>query len=251
MTRALDSLSRARNRRSWNQADDCTSSVGWTAKLLGLSMSHNTWAHRIVRPMTHPLINTAVTPNQVTTARLATALAAPLLLATGDPNWSAIAGGIFLASFLLDRADGELARQTGKSSAWGHRFDLFSDYSANIAVFLGIGFGLRDGPLGDGAVALGVLAGSAIVCIFALVNRIERIEGLGAAAFPTAAGFDPDDAMIVVPIAVWLGGEMYVLVAAGIGAPIFLLWTCWRFRSYLGQLYSGTERRGSIHQKMK
>jgi archaetidylinositol phosphate synthase len=194
--------------------------------------------------MTRSLIGTRINPNHLTATRIATALAASLLLAAGDRNWSVIAGGIFLVSFLLDRADGELARQTGTSSAWGHRFDLFSDYFANIAVFLGMGFGLRDGPLGGATVALGILAGVAIVSIFALVNRIERIEGPGAAAFPTAAGFDPDDAMIVAPIAVLFGGEMYVLVAAAIGAPLFFLWTCWRFRIYLGQLHSGTERRG-------
>ena len=207
-------------------------------------MSHNTWVHQIVRPATRSLIGTRINPNHLTAVRLATALAASLLLATGVRNWSTIASGIFLVSFLLDRADGELARQTGTTSAWGHRFDLFSDYFANIAVFLGIGFGLRDGPLGNTAVALGFLAGVAIVSIFALVNRIEHIEGPGAAAFPTAAGFDPDDAMIVVPIAVCFGGEKYILVAAAIGAPTFFLWTCWRFRSYLGQLHSGTERRG-------
>jgi hypothetical protein len=42
-------------------------------------------------------------------------------------------------SFLLDRADGELARQTGKCSAVGHRFDLCSDYAANATIFLGLG----------------------------------------------------------------------------------------------------------------
>ena len=222
----------------------CRSLVCWISKRWARSMSHNTWVHQIVRPATRWLIGTRINPNHVTTVRLATALAASLLLAAAGRNWSVIAAGIFIISFLLDRADGELARQTGKSSAWGHQFDLFSDYFANIAVFLGIGFGQRGSPLGDTAVVLGILAGMAIVSIFAIVSRIERNEGLGAGAFPTAAGFDPDDAMVIVPIAICFGGEMYILIAAAIGAPIFFLWTCWRFRSNLGQLYSSTERRG-------
>jgi len=197
-------------------------------------MSHDTWAHRVVRPIVRRLVNTAVTPNQLTATRLLTAIASSLLLASGDPRWSDAGGAIFLVSFFLDRGDGDLARHSGKTSAWGHRFDLCSDYSANILVFVGMGYGLQGGPLGTTAIALGALAGSAIGLIFWLVNYVERTEG--AVAFPTAGGFDPDDAMIFIPIAIWLGGEMHILVSAAIGAPAFLVWSLWRFRKPLGQL---------------
>src|SRR6185437_12509907 len=144
--------------------------------------------------------------------RLLTAITAALLLAAGDRGLSIIGGAIFLASFFLDRADGDLARLTGKSSPWGHRFDLCADYSANILVFVGIGFGLQEG-------VLGAVAGSAIVLIFWLVRFVERAEG--AAVFPSAGGFDPDDAMVIIPLSIWLDGEIYILVAAAIGAPAF------------------------------
>jgi phosphatidylglycerophosphate synthase len=142
-------------------------------------------------------------------------------------------GGVFLVSFLLDRADGELARQTGKCSPGGHRFDLVADYASNILIFVGLGVGLRDAGLGMSAVFLGAIAGGAIAGIFGLVSRIERMDGVAAAAFPTAAGFDPDDAMLVVPIALWSGAEALLLVAAAVGAPAFLTWTCWRFRKHM------------------
>jgi phosphatidylglycerophosphate synthase len=210
-------------------------------------MSHDTWAHRVVRPVVHRLADTAVTPNQLTGARLLTAIAAALLLASGDPWWSDVGGAAFLVSFFLDRADGDLARQSGRQSAWGHRFDLCSDYSANILVFVGMGFGLQDSPLGPAAVALGALAGSAIGVLFWLVSAVERSEG--AAAFPTAGGFDPDDAMILIPMAIWLGGETHILVSAAIGAPAFLVWSLWRFRKALGQLsLSPRENRASRNQ---
>jgi archaetidylinositol phosphate synthase len=206
-------------------------------------MSHDTWAHRIVRPIVRRLANTAVTPNQLTAARLVTAIASALLLANGDPGWSAVAAAIFAVSFFLDRADGELARLSGRTSALGHRFDLCSDYSANILVFVGMGLGLQDGPLGSAAIALGALAGSAIGLIFWLVRYVERTDG--AAAFPTAGGFDPDDAMIFIPIAIWLGGEMHILVSAAIGAPAFLLWSLWRFRKALAQLSLSPRENGA------
>lgn len=193
-------------------------------------MSHNTWVHRIVRPIVRPLVNTGVTPNHLTALRLLTGLSAALLLATGNPVCPGIAGALFLLSFLLDRADGELARQSGKISTGGHRFDLYADFSANILVFLGLGVGM-EGELGGISIVLGAVAGAAIGAIFWVVNRVERVEG--AAGFPSVSGFDPDDGMIFIPLAVWLGVEDYVLVAAAIGAPAFLCWTMWRFRRSL------------------
>jgi archaetidylinositol phosphate synthase len=202
-------------------------------------MSHNTWAHRIVRPIMRPLVGTGVTPNHLTTLRLVTGATAALLLAGGNAFWSDIAGAIFLVSFLLDRADGELARQSGTNSPGGHRFDLYADYSVNILVFLGVGIGIREGPLGSVAVALGAVAGLAIAAIFWVVSRVERLEG--EAGFPTAKGFDPDDAMIVIPLALWLDTEVHILVAAAIGAPAFLTWTVWRFRRSLGHFPSALQ----------
>lgn len=201
-----------------------------TANMVVECMSHNTWTHAIIRPPIRWLVHTPVSPNHLTGLRLITAVASCLLLATGDPTQSAVAAGLFLVSFFLDRADGELARQSGKSTAQGHRFDLLADYSANVLVFLGMGVGLSDGAMGWGAIVLGLIAGFAIVAIFGLVSRIEHIDGVGAAAFPTAAGFDPDDAMLVIPLAIWSGTEAPALAAAAVGAPAFLVWTCWRFR---------------------
>jgi len=211
-------------------------------------MSQDTLIHRSIRPAIRAVARTRLAPNHVTAARLATGVASAVLLGTGDDRWFTLAAGLFAFSFLLDRADGELARQTGKSSPAGHRFDLCSDYAANVAIFLGLGFGMRD-VLGDGAILLGCLAGLGIVAIFALVDRIERSDGPGTGIFPPVAGCDPDDAMIIVPIGICLGAAPYILWAAAIGAPGFFVWTCWRLRRQLAQLRSGSiVRRASIHQ---
>jgi archaetidylinositol phosphate synthase len=196
-------------------------------------MSHNTWTHRVVRPLVRPLAASVVTPNHITTLRFVTALAAFGLLAFGQGEWNDLAAASFLLSFFLDRADGELARQSGKSSPWGHRYDLVTDALSNILIFLGIGIGLRDSQLGYGAIILGLLAGGGIVAMLWLMSKVESQAGIGAAAFSATAGFDPDDAMAIVPFAIWLNGEMPILIAAAIGAPTFFLWACWKFRRYL------------------
>jgi phosphatidylglycerophosphate synthase len=196
-------------------------------------MSHNTWIHHIARAAVLPLTKTPVTPNHLTTVRLAAGIAAASALAVGAVPWPAIGGGIFLISMVLDRADGELARLTGKTSPGGHTYDLIADSVCNALAFVGLGVGLRDSVLGAWAVPLGLLAGLAIAAVLWLVMRVESLAGARAAELPSKGGFDPDDSLLVVPIAVWLGWELPLLLAASIGAPAFALFFYARFRERL------------------
>lgn len=193
-------------------------------------MSHNTWIHRGVRTLVRPLVRTPVTPNQITTLRLLTGLAAAAAFAVGETFWQNVGGAIFVLSLVLDRADGELARLGGKSSPWGHRFDLIADGLANGLVFVGIGVGLRDSVLAFWALPMGILAGGAVIAVLWLVVLVENSQGPRALELPAAGGFDADDAMLAVPIAVWLGGALPLLVAAAIGAPVFAALFFWRYR---------------------
>lgn len=196
-------------------------------------MSHNTWIHRGVRVLVRPLARTPVTPNQVTGLRLLTGLAAAVALAVGDEGWRSIGAGLFVVSMVLDRADGELARLTGKMSEWGHRFDLVGDALVNSLVFVGIGIGLRDSGLGIGAVPLGIVAGIAVAVVLWLMVRVERWQGLRAAELPPAGGFDADDALLAVPLALWLGFAEPLLIAAAVGASLFAVAFYWHHRRRL------------------
>ena len=62
----------------------------------------------------------------------------------GDRNWAIWGGWLWLLSAFLDRADGELARVTGKTSPGGQVFDIFYDVTVTSLFFLGAGFSLRD-----------------------------------------------------------------------------------------------------------
>ena len=196
-------------------------------------MSHNTWIHRAARIFARPLARTPVTPNQVTTLRLAVGLAAAAALAQGEVDWRHWGAGLFVLSLFLDRLDGELARLSGKTSPWGHRYDLFSDTLCNVFAFLGLGIGLRAGEFGAWAPAMGLVAGLAIAAILWLVVRMESRHGPRAGELGTAAGFDPDDGMIAVPILIWLGLSDWLLVAACIGAPAFGVYMALKYRKNL------------------
>jgi phosphatidylglycerophosphate synthase len=195
-------------------------------------MSHNTWIHRIVRVGVEPLAKTRITPNQLTSVRLGLAIGAAALMAVG-PRWHSYGAGLFLLSMLLDRADGELARITGRTTPWGHTYDLFSDALANTLIFVGIGIGLRAEACGLWSIPMGILAGAGVAFILWLVMRIESVAGERAAEFDSVGGFDPDDAMLAIPVAVIMGWTDQLLIAASIGTPVFALFVLWRGREKL------------------
>lgn len=193
-------------------------------------ISEDTWIHRFVSLGVRPFVNTALTPNHLTTLRLVTGLIAAGFYAAGGDPWIYYGSVLFILSMLLDRADGVLARLSGKTSTWGHKYDLVCDVVSNAALFFGLGFGLPGAVLGGYAIWLGVVAGAGIVGVFVVVLYVERQRGVGTAILKSFAGVDPDDLLIVVPIAAMFGGGAWILLAAAIGTPVALVIFVWRFR---------------------
>jgi len=186
-------------------------------------LSTNTLIHRIVRPVIRRIAPTRTTPNHITTLRLLTGIAAALAFAQGEAPWPAIGGGIFAFSMLLDRADGELARQTGRQSVSGHRYDLVSDCASNVIAFIGIGVGVVP-VLGILGPLLGVLAGAGIGALFWQINAQKLVELRPYSAWDDRFNADPDDALILVPLLVWAGAAVPILFAAAVVAPLAALW---------------------------
>ena len=155
------------------------------------------------------------------------------MFAVGQNDWTIAASILFTVSMLLDRADGILARLSGKTSPWGHRYDLIADSLCNALAFVGIGIGLRVSDLGTWSILLGIIAGAAVSAVLWLVIRAEERNGRRAAELVGQAGFDPDDALLFVPVAMLLGWGMYLITVAAIGASIFAVFFFWKFRSFL------------------
>jgi len=198
-------------------------------------MSHNTWLHRISRAViVRPLLNTSVKPNQLTAARLATGIAAAATMASGRHEFMMAGAAVFGLSMLFDRADGDLARIRGETSSRGHTFDLYSDAICNALIFVGLGIGLRGGASGDWAFVMGLIAGASVAIILSMVLRVENRDGERAAELNGKVGFDPDDAMLAVPVAVWLGAHQELLYAAAVGTPFFAVIFFVVFRNKLG-----------------
>jgi archaetidylinositol phosphate synthase len=188
------------------------------------------WDAQLAYWLVKPLKDSWVNPNHLTTVRLLTGLAAAVAIAIGDVIWANIGAWLFALSNFLDHTDGELARLSGKSSKWGHQYDLASDAIIHIVLFVCIGYGLREGKFGWWALLMGIGSGVSVACIFHLRNQMEQRLGKDASRQPNFAGFDIEDVLYLFPIVTLLNGLEPLLIAATIGAPAFAIWVIWQFR---------------------
>lgn len=191
------------------------------------------WDARIARRLVAPLGGTWVTPNHLTTVRLAVGLAGCAAFLPGTYPWSNVAALLLVLSNFLDHADGELARLTGKTSRIGHWYDLASDAAVTILLFvaMGVGVGARQGALlGVSPPMLGALAGVAIALIFFLRMRIEELAGKSASRQKSVGGFETEDALYLLPLVTLCNGTTPYLAAAAIGAPLFAVWVIIDYR---------------------
>lgn len=188
------------------------------------------WDQRLARVAVRALAPTPVHPCHVTALGLGAGLSAAALFATGSTSAAGAAAGLFMLVLFLDHADGELARLTGKATTFGERFDFFTGGANYTALFIGIGVGLSQGPLGHPALVLGLAAGLAQPVVMALRMVMKRRFGRTAIAHPGRAGWELEDAMYLIGPVTWLGGLQYFFVVFALGALGYLGWTIWEFR---------------------
>ncbi|KUN03077.1 transferase [Streptomyces yokosukanensis] len=158
-----------------------------------------------------------LTPNQVTTASLLTALIAAGCAATGTRAGFIAAGVLLIASFVLDCTDGQLARYSLQYSTLGAWLDATFDRAKEYAYYAGLALGAARGGHDDvWALALGamILQTCRHVVDFSFN---EANHDATANTSPTAALSDKLDSvgwtvwvrrMIVLPI-----GERWAMIA--------------------------------------
>ncbi|MET7382879.1 DUF5941 domain-containing protein [Streptomyces sp. NPDC005526] len=157
-----------------------------------------------------------LTPNQVTTASLLTALIAAGCAVTGTRGGFVAAGVLLIASFVLDCTDGQLARYSLQYSTLGAWLDATFDRAKEYAYYAGLALGAARGGDDVWALALGamVLQTCRHVVDFSFN---EANHDATANTSPTAALSDKLDSvgwtvwvrrMIVLPI-----GERWAMIA--------------------------------------
>ena len=194
------------------------------------------WDARLARVLVTPLKDSRITPNHLTTVRLAVGLAAAAAFLPGTYVWSNVAALLLILSNFLDHTDGELARISGKSSRIGHLYDLASDAAVTILLFIAIGVGVaaQHGPaLRIAPPVLGLMAGCAIALIFYLRMRIEDMAGKSASRQASLGGFETEDVLYLLPLVTLSDALMPFLTAAALCAPLFAVWVAVDYRRVL------------------
>ena len=201
-------------------------------------LAERPWDARLARRLVAPLRNSWVVPNHLTTIRLLVGLAAAAAFIPGSYGWSNVAALLMVLSNFLDHTDGELARISGKSSRFGHLYDLGSDAVVTIAVFVAIGVGIEDSPgkILDFSTLAGAVAGAAVALIFYLRMRIEEMAGKSATRQGSLAGFETEDALYLLPLFTLFRGLEAMLVVASIVSPLYAVWTVVEYRRVLRRL---------------
>src|SRR6266403_1723298 len=203
---------------------------------MGNASFQRPWDARLARRLVAPLKDSLVTPNHLTSVRLAIGLAAAAAFLPGTYGWSNLGALLLVSSNFLDHTDGELARISGKSSRIGHWYDLASDAAVTILLFvaMGVGVGTRSARvLQVPPLALGTIAGIAIALIFFLRAHIEEMAGKAAGKQASMGGFETEDVLYLLPLVTLCNGATPFLVAAAIGAPLFAVWVVFDYRRVL------------------
>ena len=127
--------------------------------------------HPLARAVVDVLARTPVTPNQVSVASVFFAAAGAASFAGLPWPISAFAGLILLLCWhVLDGADGDLARRTGRASPIGELVDGICDHASQACIYIALGWMLV--PTIGGAGAAG-LATAAALCHFVQANGYE------------------------------------------------------------------------------
>jgi archaetidylinositol phosphate synthase len=180
-----------------------------------------TWDGRLARVLVTPLAGTSISPNHLTTLRLVIGLAGAIGLAVGTYREANIGAFLIAVSNFVDHTDGELARITGKTSRFGHLYDLACDAIVTVLLFTCLGVGIASAPAGVPSAALGAIAGVAVAAIFYFRMRIESLAGKRGVQQSYVGGFETEDVLYLFPLVTLFDVGSPFLVAASVGATLF------------------------------
>lgn len=140
-----------------------------------------------------------LTPNQVTTASLITALIAAGCAATGTRGGYVAAGLLLLFSFVLDCADGQLARYSLQYSTLGAWLDATFDRAKEYAYYAGLALGAARGGDDVWALALAAMVLQTVRHVVDFSFNEANHDATAVTAPATAAGGEQTKAVVGTP----------------------------------------------------
>ena len=188
---------------------------------------------RLSRPLSRWLAKTPVTPNQVSLASFAIALASLALFLGGYNIWAGVAAQ---ASSIVDGADGDLARLKGMATRFGGFFDAVLDRYADVAIIGGLAYwsATYEAKASSGFVGLvALLAIAGALMISYTRARAEASMGLtfNGLALTLASR---DARLLLVMIGAVLGQGLATLAILAVATNGVVIWRVGLARSSAG-----------------
>jgi 1L-myo-inositol 1-phosphate cytidylyltransferase / CDP-L-myo-inositol myo-inositolphosphotransferase len=153
--------------------------------LAGSGQNHDSLITRLLsrsvsQKMTRLLLNTSVTPNQITLFSFAMGLVSAICFAGGTYPLNVFGGFSLLFSTWLDGTDGEIARLKFMESELGGKLDIICDNIVHFFVFGAIGWGVAKTTGDETYLYLGGLAAFASLASFILLGSTIFKKNSGA-----------------------------------------------------------------------
>ncbi len=196
---------------------------------------------KISLAITRQLINTSLTPNQMSLISIGIGLMGALLLSFPIISLQVFGALLFLLHSITDGCDGELARLKYMESRWGGLLDYWGDNIVHAAVFLGIGIAWKEAT--GLIIALWcsgfAIAGSILTAGLVYAMTMSSGKDDGPVYTSTSRKEKKDrwviiadflsrrDFIYLVVVLAIFGKLHWFLVLAAIGAPAFFLFTLW------------------------
>ena len=184
------------------------------------------------------LINTSITPNQITTFSLLLAAFAAVFFSFGIYFFSVIGSILFIISKFLDNVDGQLARELKITSKFGWYYDYFTDTASYVLMFIGISAGIPPGTFEIKIMSIinfdlqnFILFSAIIASIFntflALIHKYKTNAEFYD--WPGNEKVNLDDGIYLIGPITWIGLINVFFLLASIGSVIYVLYNIKRF----------------------
>jgi len=196
---------------------------------------------RISLAISRRLVNTSITPNQVTVISVFIGLLGAWLISLGTGFWQVSGAILFLAHSIIDGCDGEIARIKFMESRLGGILDFWGDNIVHAAVFAAIGLEWwgRTGAVFPLFLSATAVTATFISALLISVSTMTKKDGKGpmytsvsaskkkARVVKIADFLSRRDFIYLVVILAFFQHLDWFLVASAIGTMVFVAMLVW------------------------
>jgi phosphatidylglycerophosphate synthase len=168
------------------------------------------------------LVNTPVTPNQVTIISLILGIASAAFFSHGAHTYTIIAGLFYFISTVFDQCDGEVARYKQMTSDFGKTFDIIVDSIVNATITIGITIAIYKTNGSGLSIIAGLLAMTGIVISLLLTTYFSHENNNNTGTKEMLDRLNNKDFFYIIMLASVIFNQMiWFLLIMAIGTNIY------------------------------